>query len=728
MAANHSTDCTISLICGLCNETYQYKDGPLMLPCLHSFCKTCLSKYIQEKTKSVDNKMACPTCYNSFPLPEDINSFPVNLHLSRLARSRVFEKQVEEGNVKCQVCNDDPKEATSFCCHCCEFLCEKCKHCHLRYLGKEHEILEFANYRRGEFQVKCPSPKCPQHTKQELDIFFNECQELICLECAQKDHQDHMKGSLDETSEEEKDELQKLMSGVDKALGKLDEALQQIQEMRKKVKVSAERETIWIDKACDDLIQSVEDRRKILQRKILQRKCREIAKGKDDVLLNQMVELKSLRNELTFAQLHAKNTIDSHSPQEILSVKKFIQHRLNQKMEVYQHKPLELREDDTIKTSLYTSLKNEIQKFGYFPGVPDSSKSYAEELAGEGKERKVMVVLNDEEGDPVENNGYFQYHIRKAGDDTDENIPLKVNIVQSNKKYSTATLGFTADKPGEYQVTIMVRNRPITYHNRITDRQSRHYKDFRNMPVTYKHVGGCCYDVAVHDNGTIYATDYDNNTIKVFRPDGTEGQIGGPDEAGGNLVVPWGITILKNTIYTVSRSEHVVKMYSTDGRFIEGFGNIGDKKFTFTGSSPRAICIDRTGRLLVADSKGIHIFTPEGNFINSIPCSIDPNDFAVDPVGNVHVPRQYAGHIAVYSQDGEQIETYNFGGKLQGPRGIYIDGDGNRFVYGAGLLIVVDSTGELISSREVDGAVVITGDKNGIIYATESIKNRIVIY
>ena len=120
-----------------------------MLPCLHSFCKPCLSKYIEEKKKSTDNKMACPTCYNSFPLPEDINSFPVNLHLSHLARSRVIEKQVEEGNVKCQVCDD---KVTSFCCHCCEFLCGKCKLCHLHYLGKEHKILELASYKKKSLE------------------------------------------------------------------------------------------------------------------------------------------------------------------------------------------------------------------------------------------------------------------------------------------------------------------------------------------------------------------------------------------------------------------------------------------------------------------------------------------------------------------------------------------------------------------------------------------------
>ena len=52
------------------------------------------------------------------------------------------------------------------------------------------------------------------------------------LKCAQKDHQDHKKGSIDDRSQEEKNELENLMIGVDEALGKLDEVLQQMQEMR----------------------------------------------------------------------------------------------------------------------------------------------------------------------------------------------------------------------------------------------------------------------------------------------------------------------------------------------------------------------------------------------------------------------------------------------------------------------------------------------------------------
>ena len=719
-----ATQSTACLVCKLCNETYQYKDGPLMLPCLHSFCKPCLDRYIEQKEKSADNKTVCPTCYSSFPLPEDTKSFPVNLHLSHLARSRIYEKQVEEGNVKCQICDDNPKEATSFCCHCCEFLCKKCKHYHLYMClsqDEEHEILELANYTTGKFKIHVPSPKCPQHTQNELDIFCSECQRLVCLECAQKDHQDHKKGSLDDRSQEEKNELENLMIGVDEALGKLDEALHQMQEMREKVKVSAEKGTARIDKACDDLIQAVEDRRKILQRK-----CREIAKGKDDVLLNQMAELESLRNDLNFAQLHAKDAINSYSPQEILIIKKAIQHRLNQEMESYQHKSMNLQENDTINISLENeSFLEEMKKFGYFPGVPDPSKSYTEEVAGEGKEKKVMVVLKDERGGPVDGNAYFQYRMKRVGSDPYDYIPPKVNIRQSNKSNGTATLGII---PGGYEVTILVRNRPIVANPyKIIASQPRGYKEFKNMPVTYKNVGGNCHGVAVDDNGTVYATDYDNNTIKVFKPDGTESQIGGRDEAGGNLISPWGITILENTLYVASYRRNMVKIYSTDGEFIGGFGRSGKGNSEF--SLPEGICTDGKERVFVAGNgnKRIQVFSLKGSFIKSFPCSSEPWDVAVDPIGNVHVALNGNNCIAVYSQDGTQIETYSYGDKFN-PSGIYIDGEGNRFICANWYVYITDPCGTLVSTRQISCAWGITVDNNGTVYVAEGSKNQVSMY
>ena len=56
---------------------------------------------------------------------------------------------------------------------------------------------------------------------------------------------------------------------------------------------------------------------------------------------------------------------------------------------------------------------------------------------------------------------------------------------------------------------------------KITATETRNYKLFQNDPVIeYKDVGGGCHDVAVHEYGTVYATNWSNHNIKVFKPDG----------------------------------------------------------------------------------------------------------------------------------------------------------------------------------------------------------------
>ena len=134
---------------------------------------------------------------------------------------------------------------------------------------------------------------------------------------------------------------------------------------------------------------------------------------------------------------------------------------------------------------------------------------------------------------------------------------------------------------------------------------------------------------------------------------------------------------------------------------------------------------------MVADhgNKKIAIFTSEGKFFKSVQCSAKPVDVAVDPESNVHVAMEYTNHIAVYAQDGKQIETYNLGDKLHSPVGIYIDCKGNRFIIcDSGCVYIADSRGKLIATRRVVSAQGVTVDRNGVIYVTEHSNARISIY
>ncbi len=726
---NAACDDPLSPVCKLCDKSYQYKDGPLLLPCLHSFCKPCLIEYVKKPAPAADNKMACPTCNDRFH--RDIDQFPINLHLSHLARTATYKKQAEGGNVKCQTCKGGvPRNATSFLFSRNKFLCNDCKSDYQRLLEDEDlEFIDLAAYEKGEFKIHSSFPKCQLHKNQELIFFCDTCKALICPYCDLEKHQNHKKILIEEAKAIEKAQLQQQVdTGVHDALGALDGCLQQIQDMRDKVKVSAEVAANNIDKTFNKLIIAMENRRKVLKSK-----CREIAEGKDDVLSNQMVQVEHLRRKLSFAHLHALNAINIHDPKQILSIKKAIENRLNQALKAYKRQSMELSEDDSINASVELgTLEEDIGKIGSFPGVPDPSQCCVVglELAIIDREKKMFVNLKDEENNPISRKCPFQYQLRKVGEDPDEYIPPGVTVAHNES--GTATLAFTPDQLGEYKLTIMVRNEPIANPFKITAKQlsTRNYSNFQDMQVTYKSIGGFCNGLAVHDNGTVYASDDNTCTVKVFKPNGEETQIGSSDNTGGQLVYGvWGITIIDDTIFVVNN--HAVKMYSTDGRYIGQFGGYGYSSGQLR--YPWGICTDGKSKVLVAEPENnrIQIFTSQGDFIKSITCLTPPYDVALDPEGNIHAAMHSENCIAIYSEDGNPIMTYDFGGILQNPRAIYIDGEGITLIGTAsdnGAIHIADPIGNLIASKQVDCSFAVTMDKKGVVYVAERNNKRLSMH
>ena len=137
----------------------------------------------------------------------------------------------------------------------------------------------------------------------------------------------------------------------------------------------------------------------------------------------------------------------------------------------------------------------------------------------------------------------------------------------------------------------------------------------------------------------------------------------------------------------------------------------------------------RKEKVLVADhgNKRIQVFSLKGSFIKSFPCSSEPWDVAVDPIGNVNVALYENNCIAVYSQDGTQIETYSYDDTFN-PTGIYIDGEGNRFICANWGVYITDPSGTLVSTRRNYCSWGVTVDKNGTIYVAESDENQVSVY
>lgn len=86
-------------------------------------------------------------------------------------------------------------------------------------------------------------------------------------------------------------------------------------------------------------------------------------------------------------------------------------------------------------------------------------------------------------------------------------------------------------------------------------------------------------------------------------------QTGDPERIEGIAVDGLG------NIFALSTHRSAVFKFSPDGRFVNRFGSSGDEPGQFHASD--AIAVDGKGRVYVSDINGIHVFDPEGRYLDT---------------------------------------------------------------------------------------------------------------
>ena len=160
--------------CGICSNVFT---NPLMLPCLHSFCKKCIELQLEEQGSSAGS-IKCPTCDTVSSLPTGgVASYCSNHWLAHQADVLTYQQKIEEGsNIPCDRCVKKTNgTATAFCCNCCLFLCSSCVEDH--QLCKEtinHELVGVGEKESARnFKMKIPRKPamCTEHPKEELKLY-----------------------------------------------------------------------------------------------------------------------------------------------------------------------------------------------------------------------------------------------------------------------------------------------------------------------------------------------------------------------------------------------------------------------------------------------------------------------------------------------------------------------------------------------------------------------------
>lgn len=158
-------------------------NNPVTTTCGHSFCMNCLKEcWDRDDQKRV---YSCPQCRQTFtPRPALSRSTVLAEVVERMKReaSPVLSFSVS-GDVECDICTETKLKAIKSCMVCLASYCES--HIKTHYSSPAlnwHKLVNASPHLLDQI--------CSQHHKP-LELYCCQDQQLICIQCALINHQNH---------------------------------------------------------------------------------------------------------------------------------------------------------------------------------------------------------------------------------------------------------------------------------------------------------------------------------------------------------------------------------------------------------------------------------------------------------------------------------------------------------------------------------------------------------
>lgn len=187
------------LNCQLCHSQFR---NPRSLPCLHSFCETCLDVYIAKIPGAKNRYFPCPVCKELNPIPAQTPLqtdrmsaiVPVSSRSSvsdptdRLERSLALHIRTDR---TCDPCteNGENVQALYWCPTCREALCDVCTKSHRGMkITKTHALMDIEDARERPKCMLQSHEVCPEHRGKLLDLYCHDHQCAVCATCVAFGH------------------------------------------------------------------------------------------------------------------------------------------------------------------------------------------------------------------------------------------------------------------------------------------------------------------------------------------------------------------------------------------------------------------------------------------------------------------------------------------------------------------------------------------------------------
>lgn len=245
--------------------------SPRALPCLHSFCETCLEKHVQTSHISIGQQsltfrgqqyqksFPCPTCRTSTAMPSSgVQGFPKDFRIIEFKEAWRSTKESKVGNAPtCDVCGEKVplKTAESFCVDCCKYFCVNCSSRHNKNtVLRSHIMVPITK----DLTLDCSKTACCKHHKTEAVKFFCEnCKYGICVKCLLGAHGDHNVTDVTTTLNSKRNDLKQCIHHIHDQIWILQDILFNLTCLEGKIKGKYEETKLQMKKSSRKLVNKI---------------------------------------------------------------------------------------------------------------------------------------------------------------------------------------------------------------------------------------------------------------------------------------------------------------------------------------------------------------------------------------------------------------------------------------------------------------------------------------
>ena len=585
------------ITCPICMEHFS---DPRVLPCLHSYCLTCLQRVLVEGNYS----LPCPTCRSPCPVPDKgLASLPPSFVVNNLMEVYDLMKKVSaHQHVSCDNC--DNTNADSYCKQCATFLCPECLHHHNKWKPNAgHQILsdldEVASTAHQLPRAKQEqSMVCTEHN-EPLKIFCESCQQLICHDCTVSKHEKplHQYNLVTDTYRQRKDAInQSCLQPLNEEYNRLVAAQNKLTVKRKEISQNAQA-------AKDDIWQAIAQIKNCLDKtgEKLTQKVDSAAQCKVGVIDQQLKEVDTALGQVAECRDHVDQCVNVGSPQQVLLTTPQIMSHTQSVIASVKDKtfqPLEQPDIQLVKSDTIPQIDEcmigEV-KCTFHPAKVTLSRRHIPLVNQESIVTIDLFFVPDGSPAPVPPS---LINCRLTPPDNSPPIQCLIKESSQSGHYSVVFTPFTR---GIHQLHITVNGSnipgsPVSVPVSVPPKM-------RGTPVKIIPGLNVPRGVAVTDDGLVIVSEGGSPCITILDSEGRKiRSIGTRGEGRGQFQCPQGVAITsKGTILVADCDNHHIQEFTMEGDCVSCVGTKGTGPPQF--NYPLGITINRTtGQVFVADT------------------------------------------------------------------------------------------------------------------------------